>query len=120
MREDNSKPMDVMRKMMTVDISALESYAEVRDKLFIRLSPVNGSEAIRESSPYREVDDLLITYHIAIKASDDGFMSARITNKMLADYGITAEKLRLRPERSKDVWKSKDQSGCLRAATCHP
>ena len=93
MREDNSTPMDAKGKTMTVDISALESYADIKDKLFIRLSPVGGSEAIRESSPYRIVDDLLITYHIAIKASDDGFMSARITNKMLADYGLTAEKL---------------------------
>ena len=101
--QDERPLEDVMRDMANVvqmeppasiDIEALKDYSNVKDKLFVRLNSMEGNEKVMAESPHRMAADMLMTYHIYIPdRNGGGFMSARITNEMLADYGITAEQL---------------------------
>jgi len=76
-----------------IDVNVLKDYDQVKDKLFVRLSPVEGNETIMAESPHTMQADMLMTYHIYIPSKDDGFLSARVTNQMMEDYTVTPEQL---------------------------
>lgn len=69
----------------------LDDYKHVRDRLFIRLSPI--SEETMKNSPHHITEDLMITYHIVIPDEAGGFLTARVTNSMLESYGISSDTL---------------------------
>lgn len=85
---------EMMQTAVPPEVSAdmMKDYDQMREKLFIRLSPLEGSEAVMEGSPHRVEEDLLMTYHIMIPG-DDGFMSARITNEILSGFGVETKQL---------------------------
>lgn len=100
----DGRSMDDMMKEMAeivqmeppaaIDIDALRNYENVKDKLFVRLNSVDGNEKVMSDSPYQMQADMMMTYHIYIPDSDgSGFMSARVTNEILKEYGITAQQL---------------------------
>ena len=101
--QDDRPLADVMRDMAevvqmeppaSIDIDALKDYANVKDKLFVRLNSVEGNEKVMEESPHQMAADMMMTYHIFIPDREgDGFMSARISNDMMKDYGISVEQL---------------------------
>lgn len=76
-----------------IDMDKLKDYEQARDILFVRLSSAVGNESILKTSPHQMVADLVMTYHLHIPGGEEGFMSARITNEMLKEYGITQEQL---------------------------
>ena len=92
----------IMQEMATVvqmeppaeiDMDVMENYEQVKDKLFIRLAPSEGNEEIMAASPHKLVEDMLMTYNIYIPDHNGGFMAARISNEIMAKYGITQEQL---------------------------
>ena len=84
-----------MEAPFIADLDALSNYAEVKKKLFVRLSLLDNSEAIIAGSPHTVISDMAMTYHIFVKCDDDadGFLSARITNAMLDGYGVSEKEL---------------------------
>ena len=101
--QDGRDMQDIMQDMAgialmplpaSIDIEALKDYENVKDKLFVRLSSVEGNEEIMAGSPHHMAADMMMTYHIHIpEMNGEGFMSARVTNEMLKDFGITPEQL---------------------------
>lgn len=75
-----------------IDMNVLKDYEQVKEKLFARLSPAEGNETIMADSPHQMQADMLMTYHIYIP-SQEGFLSARVTQQMMDDYGISPEQL---------------------------
>ena len=84
-----------MKPPAEIDIEAFKSYENVKDKLFVRLNSVDGNEQVMADSPHHMAADMMMTYHIYIPDRDGngGFMSARITNEMLKDLGVSQEQL---------------------------
>lgn len=84
-----------MEPPASIDINVMKDYEQVKDKLFIRLNSQEGHDQIMADSPHRIEADLLMTYHIYIpdRDGDGGFMSARITNDMMKEFGISQEQL---------------------------
>ena len=102
--QDDRPIADVMKDMAeivqmeppaSIDIDVMKDYEQVKDKLFIRLNSPEGHDQIMADSPHRMEADLLMTYHIYIpdRDGDGGFMSARITNDMMNELGISQEQL---------------------------
>lgn len=102
--QDDRSISDLMKDMAdivqmeppaSIDIESMKDYEQVKDKLFIRLNSAEGHEQIMAESPHRMEADLLMTYHIYIpdREGDGGFMSARITNDMMKEFGISQEQL---------------------------
>ena len=75
------------------DISWIDDYDEVRNRLFIRLSSVGSLERIGSIAPVRMEGDMVMTCHILINRENSCFASTLVTKKYLAGYGISAEKL---------------------------
>lgn len=76
-----------------MDLESLKDYEQMKDNLFIRLSTPEGNSSIMADSPHRFEADLLMTYHIYMESPEGGFMSARVTNQMMEEFGITEEQL---------------------------
>lgn len=76
-----------------MDLESLKDYEQMKDKLFIRLSTPEGNSSIVADSPHRFEADLLMTYHVYMASPEGGFMSARVTNQMMDEFGITEEQL---------------------------
>ena len=81
-----------MKAPQEIDENIVKSYEQIKDKLFVRLSPVEGNEAIMEDSPYQMQADMMMTYHIYVP-SEDGFTQIRITQQLLDKFGVTREQL---------------------------
>ena len=84
-----------LKPPMALDPEALNHYDEIASKLFVRLSSAKKGEALMEDSPHQVIGDLLLTYHIFIPGDEnsDGWFSARVTNEMLNNFGITKDQL---------------------------
>ena len=87
----------LMKPPAEIDIEAMKDYSKIRDKLFVRLNFVDGNEKVMADSPHHMAADMMMTYHIYIPDRDGngGFMSARITNEMLKDLGVSQEQLHM-------------------------
>lgn len=83
----------ITTSQLAVDETVLMDYEKCKSQLFIRLAPVSGNETIMESSPHKVIGNILLTYHIFFPTEDDGFYSARVSNQLIKDWGISEEKL---------------------------
>jgi len=76
-----------------INDAILKDYDQMKEKLFVRLSPAAESADIAANSPSRTEGDMLMTYHIFVESQDGGFMSARITNEIAKDLGLDMKQL---------------------------
>ena len=87
----------IWRKHMTVDLSLFieefNTYDDIKSGLFIRINGINLKPERLEQVPYTKVQDLYMTYHVFLGYESGNFISACITNEMLAAYGITKRQL---------------------------
>lgn len=83
----------ITTSQLAVDEASLMDYEKCKSQLFIRLAPISGNEVILESSPCKIIGDILLTYHVFFPTEDDGFYSARVSNQLIEDWGISEEKL---------------------------
>lgn len=75
------------------DLTSLEDYEKIKRQLFMRLSPVDGNDAIMNDSPHKVVGDILVTYHVYLPSEAGGFYSARVTNQLMGSFKITTNDL---------------------------
>ncbi len=71
----------------------LRDYEKVKDRLFIRVSDAQANKDYLANLPYKTVDGLAVTYHIAMNGMEGANASAAITNQMMEEYGVTREQL---------------------------
>lgn len=76
-----------------LNVGGLNEYEKIKNKLFIRIHNVSGNERVLSNAPHRKICDLAVTYHILIDVDDDEMGSTLITNELLTQYGVSAEKL---------------------------
>lgn len=75
------------------DLTSLDDYEKIKRQLFMRLSPVDGNDAIMNDSPHKVVGDILITYHVYLPSEAGGFYSARVTNQLMESFKVTIDDL---------------------------
>ncbi|MBR2766848.1 hypothetical protein IKD67_02065 [Candidatus Saccharibacteria bacterium] len=83
----------IKASQLIVDEDMLESYEKCKSQLFMRLASASGKESIMESSPYRLIGDILLTYYVLFPAEASSFYSARVNNRLMRDWGISEEEL---------------------------
>lgn len=75
------------------EINWLQDYNQVKDKLFVRVSDEIENASMLENIPYKSVDGLAVSYHIAFLGNNGIEGSVPVTNDLLKTYGISAEQL---------------------------
>lgn len=73
--------------------SILNDYSLAKTKLFVRLSNAERNASVLDNCPHRIIEDLAATYHILISKDSDGVSSTLVTNRLLSNYGISADQL---------------------------
>ena len=75
------------------DVSKLTDFDSVKDRITCRLINAEQNAEYLADKPHTMVDDLAVTYHIAIGKEESGTMSAPITNRLMEGYGVDVEQL---------------------------
>ena len=75
------------------DVSRLTDFDSVKDRITCRLINAEQNAEYLADKPHTMVDDLAVTYHIAIGKEESGNMSAPITNRLMEGYGVDVEQL---------------------------
>ena len=75
------------------DLKSITEYENAKEKLFIRVSSAEKNGEMLQNVPHQMREDLVITYHVAIRMDEVGRGSTTITNDMLKRYGISEEQL---------------------------
>ena len=80
-------------KPLDVDVSMLDDYRNVKQKLFIKVTNAVQSREMLEKVPHRNVCDLAITYHVLISNVRGEIRSCMVTNEWMGRFGIGEEQL---------------------------
>ena len=75
------------------DVSRLTDFDSVKDRITCRLVNAEQNAEYLADKPHTMVDDLAVTYHIALGKEENGSMSAPITNRLMENYDTTVEQL---------------------------
>jgi len=75
------------------NMSWLLDYDQAKDHLFIRVSNAEKNEELISNAPHKIVDDLVITCHVAVEATDHGLASTIVNNDLLEHYGVSEKQL---------------------------
>lgn len=75
------------------NVSWLLDYDQAKDHLFIRVSNAEKNEELISNAPHKIVDDLVITCHVAVEATDHGLASTIVNNDLLEHYGVSEKQL---------------------------
>ena len=75
------------------DVSSLTDLDSVKDRITCRLINAEKNAEYLADKPHTMVDDLAVTYHIAVGREESGIMSAPITNSLMKGYGASVEEL---------------------------
>lgn len=76
-----------------LEVDQFLDYEAMKSQLFIRISRVEGNESLMEEIPYRKIEDLVMTYHLAFGVNETGTSTAMITNRLMQEFQITPEQL---------------------------
>ncbi|MBQ3795980.1 MAG: hypothetical protein II842_06800 [Butyrivibrio sp.] len=76
-----------------IDMAALSDYEQMKNKLSMEVVSAERNAELLESVPHKNIEDMAIVYRFVLDSSEDGRSSILVTNKMLENYGITAEQL---------------------------
>lgn len=75
------------------DIDSLSDYSKMKEKLAMEVVSAEANKEMLESVPHKMLEDMAIVYRFVLNSDEDGRSSVLVTNKMLENYGITAEQL---------------------------
>lgn len=75
------------------DLEALTDYSQMKGKLAMEVVSAERNAELLETVPHKNMEDMAIVYRIVLDSSSEGRSSILVTNKMLDNYGITAEQL---------------------------
>ena len=75
------------------DLDAISDYEQMMQKLSMEVVSAERNAEFLENVPHKNMEDMAIVYRIVLDATDEGRSSILVTNKMLENYGITAEQL---------------------------
>ena len=75
------------------DFDAVTDYETAKDRLTIQVVPVGPNAEMLNGIPHRTMEDIAAVYRVELSGGEMGTVSTLITDRILEDYGITAEQL---------------------------
>ena len=76
-----------------VDISAISDYDAMKEKLSMEVISKDTNADILQNVPHEDMEDMAVVYRLVLDSDSVGRSSILVTNKMLDNYGISAEQL---------------------------
>ncbi len=91
------KAAEIVRKALDniprVDAQSLMDYEQMKDKLVMEVVSAENNRDILERIPHKNMEDMAVVYRFMIDHTTGEQSSVLITNHMIEQMGITAEKL---------------------------
>ena len=75
------------------DLAAIADYNQMKEKLSMQVVSAERNAELLDTVPHKNMEDMAIVYRFVLDTSEQGRSSILVTNKMLDNYGITAEQL---------------------------
>ncbi len=75
------------------DVDKFSNYDKMKSTLAMEVVSAERNAELLETVPHKNMEDMAIVYRIVHDSSSEGRSSILVTNKMLDNYGITAEQL---------------------------
>ena len=75
------------------DVSKIADLDIAKDRITCRLVNAKQNAEYLSDKPHKVIDDLAVTYHVAIGSEGGSHMSAPITDRLIESYGIDTEQL---------------------------
>lgn len=75
------------------DIDSLSDYSQMKEKLAMEVVSAEANKEMLETVPHKMMEDMAVVYRFVLNSDEDGRSSVLVTNKMLENYGITADEL---------------------------
>ena len=76
-----------------IDISILDDYEKIKNKLFIRVCNIESANEFLNSVPYTQISNLAITYHVLLSNEANSVTTTAVDHKMLDNFGINKKQL---------------------------
>lgn len=80
-------------EMPNINIEMMKDYNQLKNMLSIQVVPTESNMEMLQNIPHKEIEDLSMVYRFVTSSDSDGIHSILVTNKLLENYGITAEQL---------------------------
>ena len=77
------------------ELSEITDYETVKNNLVMQVVPVEPNKEMLENIPHKTVEDIAVVYRVELPGRADGSASTLVTNKLLEEYGVTAEQLHM-------------------------
>lgn len=85
---------EAMNTIPTVDAAAMLDYEWAKSRLMVQAIPIKGNETMLKDVPHETKEDIACVYRIKVDIGGVQNATAFVNNRMLDNYGITAEQLK--------------------------
>lgn len=75
----------------SIDISNFTDFDKVKDKIVCRLYGKDNNKNMIKEQPYKEVEDLIVTYSIDLESKDGSLSSVKISNNLMQKWDVSLE-----------------------------
>ena len=76
-----------------IDVSAISDYEAMKEKLSMEVISKDTNADILQNVPHEDMEDMAVVYRLVLDSDSVGRSSILVTNKMLDNYGISADQL---------------------------
>lgn len=76
-----------------MDLSVIEEFDQVKEKVFPRLINAAANENYLSDKPHETIEDLAVVYEIMLSEIEDGSAGIIFTNNMMENYNISVQEL---------------------------
>ncbi len=76
-----------------INLDELSDYSVMKGKLAMEVVSAETNKEMLETIPHKMMEDMAVVYRFVINSDEDGRSSILVTNKMIENFGITAEEL---------------------------
>ncbi len=75
------------------DIDSFNDYGKMKEKLTMEVVSSERNADLLQKVPHKDIEDMSVVYRFELTQTDEGRTSVLVTNRMIEQYGITAEQL---------------------------
>ena len=75
------------------DIDSFNDYSKMKEKLTMEVVSSERNADLLQKVPHKDIEDMSVVYRFELTQTDEGRTSVLVTNRMIEQYGITAEQL---------------------------
>lgn len=77
----------------SLDVEAIQNYANLKDKVMFKLINKEKNQALLETVPYVEYQDLVLVFYVLLDIRKGGSATITVTNAMMKQWGVEVKDL---------------------------